>query len=187
MVAEVVTAKLTGGAALEKHLKLITKHLGKGAMVKVGFFEGETYSKDEYHFSKNRLKQMSPEAREFARFLEGKPKFSGPVAQVAFWNEFGTKRSPPRPFMRFTVASKSPRWGNALGAALRATQYNARDALGQVGRLAAGQMREVILNWREPPNSKLTRELKGFIAPLRDTGKMAQSVDYEVTDPSDTD
>ena len=182
MAAKTISAELKGGDALEKHLKAIQKKLGKGATVQVGFFEDSRYSADRYHFTKARLKQMSPETRQFAQFLQGKPKFAGPVAQVAFWNEFGTKRAPPRPFMRHTVASKSPRWGNLLGAALKSHNYDYRRALDQVGDKIASQMRETITNWQDPPNSKLTRELKGFNSPLRDTGFLRSEVNYEVID-----
>lgn len=160
-------------------------HLGKGAAVKVGFFEGDKYSRDQYKWTKSQLKAMSPEARHFAQFLQGKFKFAGPVAQVAAWNEFGTKRTPARPFMRHTVASKSPRWGNALGAALRRHKFDAKAALHDVGQGIQGQVRESIQNWTSPPNSKLTRELKGFNSPLRNTGFMWNSVDYEVIDPAE--
>lgn len=182
MAAKTITAELKGGDALERHLKGIAKHLGKGATVAVGFLESETYPGGTYHFTKARLKQMSPETRQFAQFLRGKKKFAGPVAQVAFWNEFGTKRSPPRPFMRHTVASKSGRWGVALGHALKHTDYDTRTALAMLGEKIQGQMRESIANWTEPANSKTTRELKGFNSPLRDSGVMMRAVDYQVID-----
>lgn len=182
MASKTITAELKGGDALERHLKGIAKKLGKGATVAVGFLESETYPGGTYHFTKARLARMSPEAKAFAGFLQGKQKFAGPVAQVAFWNEFGTKRSPPRPFMRHTVASKSPRWGVALGAALKATNYDTRAALAMLGEKIQGQMRESIQNWTTPANSKLTRELKGFGTPLRDSGVMMRAVDYQVID-----
>lgn len=185
MAAKTIDVSLKGGAALERHLKTIAAKLGKGAAVKVGFLETATYKGGPHYFTKSRLKQMSPETRRFAEFLQGKPKFSGPVAQVAFWNEFGTKRAPPRPFMRYTVASKSPRWGNALGKALTATKYDARESLRMVGALIQGQIATTIENWSDPPNSKLTRELKGFNSPLRDSGILGQSVDFQVTDDAD--
>lgn len=151
-----------------------------GATVRVGFLESETYPGGVYHFSKAALKGMSKETRQFAAFLEGKKKFAGPVAQVAFWNEYGTKRTPARPFMRYTIASKSPRWGRALGQALRDNHYDARAALGQMGEGIQGQIRQSITDWSAPPNSKITRELKGSGKPLIDSGVMRRAVDYQV-------
>lgn len=185
MAAKTIDVSLKGGEALERHLKSIAAHLGRGAAVKVGFFESETYEGGTHHFSKAALKGMSEETRNFAIFLEGKPKFSGPVAQVAAWNEFGTKTTPARPFMRHTVASKSPRWGNALGMALRRHKYDARAALSDMGQGIQKQMRESITTWTDPPNSKITRELKGKNKPLIDSGTMRNAVDYQVTDELD--
>lgn len=185
MAARTIDVTLKGGDALERHLKSIAAKLGKGAAVKVGFLESETYPGGTYHFSKAARKGVSPETAGFMDFLEGKPKFAGPVAQVAAWNEFGTKRTPARPFMRHTVASKSPRWGNALGHALRATKYDTRAALALLGQGIQGQIRESIIGWTDPPNSKLTRELKGKNSPLRDSGVMLRAVDYQVTDELD--
>lgn len=182
MVARTITAELKGGRALEKNLKAIVAKLGKGAAVRVGFLESATYSSDEYHWTKSQLKAMSPEARAMAGFLEGKPKFNGHVAQVAFWNEFGTKKTPARPFMRRTAALKSPRWGNALGMAIRRHKGDIHAALADVGQGIQGQLRVAIETWDSPPNAKITRELKGFNAPLRNTGFMAKSVDYQVLD-----
>lgn len=187
MASHVITASLQGGDAVLRHLKTIEGKLGTGATVRVGFFESATYPKDEYHFTKARLRAMSPEARKFAQSLQGKKKFSGAVAQVAFWNELGTKKSPPRPFMRHTIASKSPRWGVALGAALRRNHFDARTSLAELGEVIQGQIQTSIQNWTSPPNSKITRELKGFSSPLRDTGLLYASVNYQVLEVGEDD
>src|SRR6185369_668711 len=90
---------LEGGAALKRHLQEIERQLGRGAHVAVGFLEGAAYP----------------------------TKGAGTgvhVAQVAFWNEYGTIHAPSRPFFRTMIESKSPRWGIGLGNALRKTNYN---------------------------------------------------------------
>lgn len=165
---------------MTKYLKKLKRSLGNGSSLAVGFLESETYPGGTYHFSKKRLAGMSPEAREFAAFLEGKPKFSGPVAQVAFWQEFGTKVAPPRPFMRHTIATKSPKWGKQLGEALIHTKYNGPAALTLMGDLIQGQIREAITQWRDPPNTALTAALKGKNKPLVNTGQMLRAVDFQV-------
>jgi hypothetical protein len=177
-----IGASLQGGKALEKHLRTIRKQLGNGAAVKVGFFESETYPGGKRHYTKKRLAAMSPEGRAFAQHLEGKDKFAGPVAQVAFWNEFGTDGSPPRPFMRKTVASKSPRWGVGLGNALRKTEYDAPAALAIMGEGIQGQMRQTITEFQDPANSQITKDLKGFNKPLVNSGQMLRAVDFQVLD-----
>ncbi len=161
---------------------MIAEQLGEGATVNVGFFEDATYAGGTHNFTKKRRAKMSSDSRSFAEFLQGKEKFDGPVAQVAFWNEFGTKKSPPRPFMRSTVAKKSPRWGNGLGKALRDNGYNAHDALVVMGEVIQGQIRQSIVEWKDPPNAQLTVDLKGFNDPLVASGRMLRSVDFQVLD-----
>lgn len=180
VAAKSIDASLKGGKALERHLKMILRKLGHGAVVKVGFFETERYPGGKYHWTDKRLAGMSPAGRQLAEFLEGKDKFDGPVAQAAFWAEFGTKTAPARPFMRNTVASKSPRWGVALGNALRRTKYDARAALALMGMGIQGQIRQTITDFKDPPNSQVTADLKGFNKPLVNTGQMLRAVDFQV-------
>lgn len=182
MASKGLDASLKGGKALEKHLRMILKQLGKGAAVKVGFFESERYPGGKYHWTDKRLDAMSPEGRHLAEFLEGRDKPQIPVAQAAYWAEFGTKTSPPRPFFRNTIASKSPRWGLGLGNALRKTHYNAREALAIVGMGIQGQLRQTIKDFKDPPNSQVTQDLKGFNKPLVNTGQMLRAVDFQVLD-----
>jgi hypothetical protein len=158
------------GGKATKYLKKLGRSLGNGSSLAVGFLESETYPAG-----------MSPEARAMAKFLEGKKKYSGPVAQVALWNEMGTKTSPPRPFMRHTVATKGKNWGKNLGEALIHTKYNAPQALVLLGELIQEQLRESITSWRDPPNSGVTAGLKGKNKPLVDTGQMLRAVDFQVT------
>lgn len=103
-----------------------------------------------------------------------------PVAAVAAYNEFGTATIPPRPFMRNTIAHNQPRWGELLGATLKATGYSARNALDMAGEKMASQMQIEIKNMETPPNAPRTIERKGFDKPLIDTGHMLNSVSHEV-------
>lgn len=157
MATRSITASVQGGAALQKHLDQIAGQLGSGAGVRVGFLQDATYPADA-------LKKGAPL----------------PVAQVAFWNEYGTSRSPPRPFIRDMIASKSPRWGNALGLNLRAVEYDAQAALSLMGEGIKDQMVKSIVDFRNPPNAPYTIARKGFDKPLIHTGVMQRSVDYQV-------
>ncbi len=162
MAGRSITATIAGGKALEKHLRTIAAKMGRGAAVNVGFLEDATYPVDADNPKSSRL----------------------PVAQVAFWNEFGTAKTPPRPFLRNTVASKSPRWGNALGANLRATNYDVPQTMALMGEGIKGQVVQSIVQFKDPPNSARTIARKGFDKPLIDTGVMQRSVDFEVLDGS---
>jgi len=160
VAARVITGSIQGGELLRKHLVTIERRLGRGASVRVGFFEGATYPP--------------------VHGLRGTKRSPIPVAQAAFWNEFGTSGSPPRPFIRNMVASKSPRWGIGLGLALRSTNYDARAALRIMGEGIAGQLVQSIVNFHTPPNAPNTVAIKGFNKPLIDEGIMQRAVDFQV-------
>lgn len=157
-MAKAITANITGGSALERHLKTIENGLGRGAHVRVGFLEDATY----------------PATAEGASAL--------PVAQVAFWNQYGTIHSPARPFITDMIQRKSPRWGVSLGNILRKNNFNAERSLALMGEGIKGQLVQSIVNWSEPPNAPSTVERKGFNKPLIDTALMSRSVSYQVLD-----
>lgn len=193
MAKRAISGTLEGGAALQRHLKHIAGQLGQGSTVVVGFLESATYPAKHVEATKARFlgttrgiksARIDISAKGQADFEKSYGSGGGPlhVAQVAFWNEFGTIRTPARPFMRTMIESKSPRWGNALGAALRNTDYNSRQALGIMGEGIRGQLRQSIRDWSTPPNSPLTVKNKGFNKPLIDTAVMIRSADYQVID-----
>lgn len=183
MAFHAITANVQGGSALERHLREIENRLGRGAHVNVGFLESATYpaeqrraSKQDYTFGgKNKR-------RRYQRNLNAKNSQGQPlhVAQVAFWNEYGTVRTPSRPFFRTMIESKSPRWGVSLGNILRKNNYNAERALALMGEGILGQLRDSILNWPWKPNAPRTIEQKGFDKPLVDSAVMLRAGDYQV-------
>lgn len=59
------------------------------------------------------------------------------VAQVAFWQEFGTKSIPPRPFFRPAIGQMKEELGPMLAAALKLTKYHSNRAWQIVGRMMA--------------------------------------------------
>lgn len=157
IMQKAISGTLEGGEALKRHLQEVERQLGHGAHVAVGFLESATYP------SKGTGTGLA-------------------VAQVAFWNEYGTIHAPARPFFRTMIESKSPRWGIGLGNALRKTNYNARNALAIMGEGIRGQLRQSIRDWSQPPNSPRTVARKGFNKPLIDSALMLRSADYQVLD-----
>lgn len=156
MATHAISAQVEGGSALHRHLLEIEKRIGKGAHVRVGFLESATYPST------------------------GEGSVPLPVAQVAFWNQFGTSRTPARPFFSDMIARKSPRWGVSLGNILRANDYDAEHSLALMGEGIKGQLQKSIVDWSEPPNSRRTVKIKGFNKPLIHTALMLRSVDYQV-------
>ena len=104
------------------------------------------------------------------------------VAQVAFWNEYGTATIPPRPFFRNTIAEHKDEWPKQAAEMLEANGGDVRQALADMGEVVKGQIKMTIQDFREPPNAAATVKKKGFDKPLIDTGTLWRSIDYEVTD-----
>lgn len=103
------------------------------------------------------------------------------VAQVAFWNEYGTANIPPRPFFRNTIARHKDEWPKQAAALMEANGGDVRQTLELMGEGVKGQLVETIQDFREPPNAAATVKKKGFDKPLIDTGTLWRSIDYEVT------
>lgn len=115
-------------------------------------------------------------------FLEGAtyPDTGIPVAQVAFWNEYGTSRAPARPFFRRMIANNSAGWGARIAGAAKYFEYDGAKVLGLMGLTIAEELQQSITDWKDPPNAPYTIAKKGFDKPLTDTGHMKSSVDFEV-------
>ena len=152
------TVTLNGGGQMNAYLSRLAQRLGRGAAVNVGFLEGATYPADAKRKRKGGLK----------------------VAQVAFWNEFGTVRAPARPFFRTVVKQESPGWGVKLAKIAKATGYDSKQTLGQMGEGIKGQIVKSIVDWDVPGNAPYTIAKKGFDKPLIDSGVMQRAVDYVV-------
>ena len=117
-------------------------------------------------------------------FLAGAKYSDGtPVAQVAFWNEFGhagEHPSPPRPFFRNCIGAHGGEWPGELGRAVKAANGDGAKALAVMGEAIAGEIQESITSLTSPALAASTIQRKGFNKPLIDTGQMLRSVDFEV-------
>ena len=154
---------MTGGANLTRILAEMTANAKGKGLVKVGFQDGMKYP------SKS-----------------GNPVY---VAQVAFWNEYGTQGSahggpiPPRPFFRSMIAAKSPKWGDNLGRVLAANNYDVKKSLALAGGKIVEQLQDSIKNGGWEKNSARTVAKKGFATPLIDSGVMwRDAITYVVVD-----
>lgn len=143
---------MTGGDRMARELARIGQSLDANAELRVGFLEGATYPNEE----------------------------SLPVAQVAFWNEFGTSRAPARPFFREMIDRRSPRWGNVIAANLEATGYDVKTTFNRLGQVIKDQLTQSIVEFSEPGNAPYTIAKKGFDNPLIDTGVMQRMTGFEV-------
>lgn len=141
--------ELSGGDKLEAALKEIADKMS--GSVDVGFMSGARYPTEDNLY----------------------------VAQVAFWNEYGTSNSPPRPFMRTTIDNQNGEWADRLGKSAVAYDYDGEKTLKDVGNLMKEDIQQAINTWTTPANSEYTIQKKGFNSPLRETMHMLRSVDVD--------
>jgi hypothetical protein len=149
-----VSVTVKGGDKMTPYLNKLAAKLGTGGVVRVGFLAGRNYPAN----------------------AKGK---SLSVAQVAFWNEFGTRRAPARPFFRNTLYDLAPTLGKRMGKIAKATNYDSAKTLALLGTGIKDQLVKAIVDW-PADNAKSTEKRKGFNKGLIDTGVMQRSVDFEV-------
>lgn len=142
--------KVRGGAAFSVKLNELKGKLDKAKKVRVGFLEGATY----------------PDGTN--------------VAQVAFWNEYGTDTAPPRPFFRDMIKAKSGTWSAGVAVQLKANNMDVGKALDSAGEHIQDQLVESINEFSTPANAAATVAKKGFNKPLAYKEHMRNSVKYEV-------
>lgn len=121
---------IKGGQKLFNYLKGLLRKVEKDQYLRVGFLETAKYPTGEQ------------------------------VAQVAFWNEYGTKTAPARPFFRAMIEAKKPKWGEQLGKVLKAVDYDVERALDLMGVKIEEQLRQSIVDTNEPRLSEITLMLR---------------------------
>jgi len=147
-------ARVQGGDKLAKHLQGLADKLATGRTVRMGFLEDATYP-------------AGPKGKTLH------------VAQVAFWDNFGTTTSPPRPFFTNMIAAGSSRWGKELAAILKATGYNGGQTLGLMGERMKDELVKAIVDW-PADNAPATVARKGFNKGLVDKGVMQRAPAFVV-------
>jgi HK97 gp10 family phage protein len=115
------------------------------------------------------------------------------VAQYAAYNEFGTTKIPPRPFLRPTMEERQEEWTEAIkgsvSSSLKSGQFNNRSILELIGEGAVKDVKARIMSNVPPPNAPSTvarKKAKG-IEPIRtlvETGLMHASVEYKIEEGS---
>ncbi|MHC5174345.1 hypothetical protein [Serratia rhizosphaerae] len=152
-------AGVSGGAAFKQRLRQIAAGLSSGKSVKVGFLANATYA-------------------------DGTP-----VALVAAANELGkmvvaqdgeSYFQLPRPFFRNMISASKGGWPGEFSRFVRASNYDARVALGLMGERIKGQLQSSIRELKSPPLADSTIAQKGFDKPLIDSSHMVNSADYVV-------
>lgn len=107
------------------------------------------------------------------------------VAQVAFWQEYGTEHIPPRPFFITTVNANKKKYGKSIakhiGLYLFKEKAKPRQTVFAVTATEAVEhLVFAIDEWDTPANSARWAAQKGFNDPLIHTGVMINSVTYNI-------
>ena len=113
-------------------------------------------------------------------FVDGAKYADGTdVASVAYYNEYGTNRIPPRPFMRLTLANHGDQLARVVGKFM-SSGVPVEKVLSFLGEFTVNKIKEEIVKLDDPPNAPSTVAKKGFNNPLIDTSTMARAVTWRV-------
>jgi len=115
----------------------------------------------------------------------GKQVSKTPLGKYAAWQEFGTKVSPERPFMRKTLDNHTDKFLKQTVAGMR-SMYNGNltmdTLLERQAKRTKKWMRNTIRTWQAPPNTVRTIKSKRGQGrtPLRDTSTMFNHIKYKI-------
>lgn len=153
------TFKLTGGKKVIEALTFIEVKAKNSALLNVGFPKGGTEPDGE-------STPLVAFINEYGRIVRSK---EGDYYQM------------PRPFFRNMIAKGEKTWGAALAKCLIAADYDAVEALKQMGDEMVGELKESIQELYYPPLAPSTIAHKKFAQqptkPLIDSGNMLNSAD----------
>jgi hypothetical protein len=106
------------------------------------------------------------------------------IAEIAAWNEFGTATAPERPAFRRLGEARHRADFIRLNAAnlirIAEGRMTEEAALGQLGAVAAGKVKQEIADGDFVPNAPSTIAAKGSSKPLIDSGQLRQSITWEL-------
>jgi hypothetical protein len=105
------------------------------------------------------------------------------IVNIGFWNEWGTKDIPPRPFIRQTfdnVKQKLKKIASILVGKIFDGDLSKKAALEMLGDSFLIEIRKAIAAREFEPNAAGTIKRKGSDLPLVDTGRLQQSLDLQV-------
>lgn len=113
-----------------------------------------------------------------------KGKADADVVSIAIWNHFGTSRGiPARPFITIAMFKNRRQIRAALRKIAEGTVQNGTPLAVQMpklGALGTGMIQDQIAANTPPPNAPSTIRKKGSTKTLIDTGRMRQSVTWEI-------
>ena len=128
-------------------------------------------------------------------FEESKYDDNTPIAQVAYWQEYGTKKGiPQRPFMRTAEFHNKSKWEALMAQEIKKCVENGQpltQAMAKLGLVVQGDIAKEISNIVNPPLKESTVKARmrrlgkkkpttSITKPLIDTGLMLASINNKV-------
>ena len=119
-------------------------------------------------------------------FMEGGGSYDDvtTIAQVAAWNEYGTRHIPARPFLHDSIEFNRTKIQNffvsQIKSGIASGAFSAGTTLTQLGVFTKGLVQKEIRDGMWVPNAPATVRKKGSSKPLIDTGRMRKSVEFVV-------
>lgn len=113
----------------------------------------------------------------------GKEPNGANLVDVAFWNEYGTKKIPSRPFVRLSFENNKDKWGD-LAEEVVADVIDKRgytQGLKKLGNEMKNDIKSIFGDTTQlAHNAPSTIAKKGRDEPLVDKGKLKASVNYRI-------
>jgi hypothetical protein len=104
------------------------------------------------------------------------------IAEIAWWNEFGTENIPERPFLRNALRENAQTYRDMMRELIKSVllgKINTKKAIDILGLHGQSDVRKSIVDLWDPPNSEVTIAAKGGKSnPLIDTGALRQSINW---------
>ncbi len=190
------SVKFTGGDKLKTKLADIRQKIGGKTTLNVGFFGDATEDNGVSTVLVAALNEFGGTVQVPARdqkiyhlvsersqtFLRGgkfvkaaKSNFERTVQVPAH-----TITRPPRPFFRRMIHLGKSHWGDDLGKIMVKVNYDARLALGELGKAMSGDLVQSITDQVYAPLAASTVRAKGFSTTLMDSAAMKRSVGSEI-------
>jgi len=107
------------------------------------------------------------------------------VAEIGWWNEFGTVNIPARPVLGPTIRKNGKDYRRLMRRLMKDMllgKVTNKVAQGKLGLLVQRDIQAAIVALRSPPNAPSTIKMKGSANPLIDTGQFRQSISWSPWD-----
>lgn len=104
------------------------------------------------------------------------------LADIATFNEYGTRDIPARPFIRTAIDENSAKYEAMFkkGMGFLVKPGGALKLINRLSLKAVADVQRKITQVKSPPNAASTIKAKGSSNPLIDTGRLRQSISAEI-------